>query len=371
LRFTPARQTVAQELEYPVDLEEPQESGDFEYHTPPVLEGAERIREAPAVSTPTRRRVYKTLTPPIDSRMVSLLPSLPEVSIKTFVEQVEVLFPIEKHRMLAVRAKLPEEYTYFLGSEENASWDATKSALLSRSKRATAATVMAYNRFTQNDNENITTAWERLLQLARAAEVRIDKMELWSYFTARLNQTSRLFFKTEIEMKDPYVALPRIAGVGDIPITPRPSLMVFQPQEDAAPRPPSKCWNCGKFGHIARKCRSPTVPGITKDNVPQNLPRDHTAPAPTTGAPAPVDQQQRDYSGSGRGGRRPRGNRRYQGGVGSEDYTTPVTRKEHTQATPTAPAVTERPRTTSSAVSVLTAFQPVGSATLPTTNSGS
>jgi len=322
----------------------------------PSLASAERLRGASSSSSTSRRRVFRTLTPPIDSRLVTLLPSINDISIEGFIDQVELLFSIDQHRMLAVRAKLPEEYTYFLRQEEDRSWEAMRAALLSRAKRATPVTLMTFNRFTQGDNETINAAWERMLQLVRAADIRKSKHELWDYFRDRLTQTSRLLFRGELKQEDPYVALPAIAQAGDIPVTTRPSLMVFQPQEGFNTRLPM-CWNCGKDGHIARSCPNPSD---AKAVMEGKMERYRQGP-PQSNYPYPPFDSSRGGPRFDRGGRRRRGGRRQ---FDSGRRESPAVTNNHEQRAPTVPPVptpaADGPRPPSSTVNVISAFQPIG-----------
>jgi len=206
-------------------------------------------RAAPA-AMPPKRRPLRRLVVEFDSRMVALLPSVADVSIEGFVNQVELLFQVESHRILAAR------YTYLLSGEEVENWTAMKRALLAKAKRATAASLTVYHKFSQGENETINGAWERFTQLARNADIKRTKMELWSYFKERLNQTSKLLFRSELAEQDPFTALPMIAAAGDVPVSSRATLLAYQPQEDDRPHRDTKCWSCGKRGHIKRRCRA-------------------------------------------------------------------------------------------------------------------
>jgi len=337
------------------------------YEAPPTIHPngiRGRLHEvAPAaISAPTvarKRKPLRRLIAKFDSRLIALLPSISEVSIEGFIAQVELLYTYDSHRLLAARSKLPEEYTYLLRGEEEYTWQGMKKALLSKAKRATSATITAFNRYTQMDTETINGSWDRLLQLARAADVRKSKFELWSYFKERLNQTSRLYFKEELKLDDPFVALPMIAGTGDVPVASKSTLLAYGIKDERKNKSEVKCWECGRMGHYARYCRTP------KDGS-------SSGSKPVDQIPEKEKPYQRNFDNSrsnDRGWDKRKFNKnrkRYNKPGESRPFENGKSDKR--DDVPKAPNKVEKPKADPDVVKLLTVFQPIGQAEAMTQN---
>ena len=222
--------------------------------TPPL---SEVLALAEALNGARDRSLFNT-------RMLSSLPHLKDVSVENYINQVELLYERPEHRVRAARTKLTDECNFILEMETKDSipltWEAMKLALLSTRKRSSTATLVEYQQFRQNSNESILKSWSRFMGLARTAEVTENKSSLWNYFRGRLTQEAKLLFRAELAERDPYSALAKIADAGDIPTySSRPAILAFQERRDPEERQGTlgKCFRCFSPDHRIRDCPIP------------------------------------------------------------------------------------------------------------------